>query len=570
MANFKDILWFKTQFADKVKLASQGMPFDVDMLTAIACQETGELWGAMRHDANLTVDQIVALCCGDTLDSDKGRSAFPKTKADLLAVPNGQVMFDIARKALLDMAGHIPAYKFAFTNQRKFCHGYGIFQYDLQFFLRNPDYFLQRRYEVFENTLARALGELKNGLQKRGLQNRTSITDAEFCEVAICYNTGGFNPAKGLRQGHADNGKFYGEFIRDYLAMARTVAVAGSAAVIAAPAAGTTIIPPGPVAAATGPSFRVETTTSNLRLRSAAKKSTPETANVMAEMPDGQIVRSVTGEVVNGFIEVEVTLGGRLFRGFASAQFLVKLAEAEAVVAVAAAAPAPTATALPEARLTPAPGVLTKRTALANAHSLNEPDMPRRLVSDPMGLRAELGQIIAYLATDNASHKRYRPRDGLTFCNIYAHDYCALAGVYLPRVWWTQPALLKIAAGQMVQAKIGGTVDEVRANDIFRWLRDFGPVFGWSRAASVTELQDHANMGGVSLIVARRKADGRSGHIVPVVPETVEETAKRDQSGSVTLPLQSQAGTVNFRYGRGSPNWWKDTRFAESAFWMHG
>ena len=422
MANSNDILWFKTQFASRINTSVQGTPFDIDMLTAIACQETGELWGAMRHDADLTADQIVALCCGDTLDADKGRGAFPRTKADLLAVPNGQMMFDIARKALLDMAGHIPAYRFAFTNQRKFCHGYGVFQYDLQFFLKNPDYFLQRRYEVFENTLVRALVELKNGLKTRGLQNRAAITDAEFCEVAICYNTGVFNPARGLRQGHEDNGKFYGEFVRDYLAMARTVAAAGIAAVITPPAAGTTIVPPGPVATARGPSFQVDTTTTNLRLRSAPKKSTPETANVVAEMPDGQIVRSVSGDVVNGFIEVETTLGGRMFRGFASAQFLVKLAEPDAVAAVAAAAPVPAAATLTEVHLTPVPGVLTKRTALATALSLNEPDMPRRVASDPMGLRAELGQIIDYLATDNPSHKRYQPRDGLTFCNIYAHD----------------------------------------------------------------------------------------------------------------------------------------------------
>ena len=34
-------------------------------------------------------------------------------------------------------------------------------------------------------------------------------------------------------------------------------------------------------------------------------------------------------------------------------------------------------------------------------------------------------------------------------------------------------------------------------------------------------------------------------------------------------PLQSQAGASNFRYGTGSPNWWKGEQFAESAFWLH-
>lgn len=574
MASLKDILWFKTQFSGKIAPALAGTPFDVDMLTALACQETGELWGQMRHDPALSVDQIVALCCGDMLDDTAGRTAFPRNKEDLLAAPHGQEMFDIARKALVDMAGHVAGYGYALTHPRKFSHGFGVFQYDLQFFLVNPDYFLEKRYEVFENTLNHALGELKTGLKKRGLQGKPSITDAQFCEVAICYNTGGYNPSKGLKQGHSDNGKFYGEFIRDYLAMARqVVAVAGVAVAepVVAPDPGTALLPPDALAVAQGEWFEVDTATTPLRLRSAPKISTPPTANVMAEMPDGHLVRSVTGIPEKDFVEVETTLGGRLFRGFAATRYLIPAAApaiGSAVVggAVAAVAASP---AVPEAHLTPAPGSITKRTAEATAHSLNEAAMPQRTASDPVGLRDELATIIDYLATDTPAHKRYQPRDGLTFCNIYAHDYCALAKVYLPRVWWSQKALMNIAAGKAVVAKIGGTVDEVRANDLFRWLRDFGPGFGWVRATSVDQLQDHANMGGVCLIVARRKEDGKSGHIVAVVPETADEVARRDAAGHVTMPLQSQAGSVNFRYGLSTLNWWNDARFAESAFWMH-
>ena len=569
MASSADILWFKTHFAAAIDQAVRGSVFDVDMLTAIACQETGELWGTMRHNPGLTPTQIAALCCGDTLDADKGRSAFPRNKADLLAVPKGPQMFAIARQALLNMAQHVPAYAFANNNARKFAHGYGVFQYDLQFFLTNPNYFLNRDYEDFGKSLARALDELRRGLRTLGLQNRTSITDMEFCKVAICYNTGGFVASRGLKQGHSDNGKFYGEFIRDFLALSRTVQTPG-APPANAPQPGSAPLPPSPATAATGPSFEVDTRTSPLRLRSAPRISTPANANVIAELPDGMVVRSITGTAVNGFIEVEGMLGGSLFRGFASAQFLNRLSGAQANTAAAALAPPAAAAAIPEAHLAPAPGVVTKRTAIAGARSLSEPNMPRRTATDPAGLRSELADIIAYLATDKIAHKRYQPRDGLTFCNIYTHDYCMLGGTYLPRTWWTQPALLKIAAGQTVVAKIGNTVDEVRANDLFRWLRDFGQNFGWRRANSPTELQDHANMGGIALIVARRTQDGRSGHIVAVVPETATETAKRDAAGRVTMPLQSQAGSVNFQYGRGVLEWWKDARFAESAFWIHG
>jgi hypothetical protein len=88
-------------------------------------------------------------------------------------------------------------------------------------------------------------------------------------------------------------------------------------------------------------------------------------------------------------------------------------------------------------------------------------------------------------------------------------------------------------------------------------------------AVGIAKLQQAVNQGAVGLIAARRKEDGLSGHILAVVPETASERARRDASGEVTAPLQSQAGVSNFRYGAGKANWWKGAEFAESAFWLH-
>ncbi len=120
-----------------------------------------------------------------------------------------------------------------------------------------------------------------------------------------------------------------------------------------------------------------------------------------------------------------------------------------------------------------------------------------------------------------------------------------------------------------MQPLIGKTIDEQRANDLFRWLRDFGPRFGWRQTGTLTKLQQHANQGGIGIIVARRKEDGRSGHIVAVVPETDDHRAKRNSAGEVIQPLQSQAGVRNFRYGGLASEWWRSAQFAESAFWLH-
>ena len=125
------------------------------------------------------------------------------------------------------------------------------------------------------------------------------------------------------------------------------------------------------------------------------------------------------------------------------------------------------------------------------------------------------------------------------------------------------------AAGRKVEPLIGDTIREMRANDLFRWLDDFGAGFGWRRTGTTTKLQEAVNQGAVGMIVARRKEDGRSGHIVIVVPETANASARRNAAGEVTAPLQSQAGEKNFRRDTGRANWWNGEEFAESAFWIH-
>jgi hypothetical protein len=515
MPNAADILWFKQKFQADIERGIAGTAFDVDFMVAIACQETGDVWPILRKKP-LSVQEIVALCVGDTLDSDKGRRAFPKTKADLLNKPNGATMFGIARKALEDIAKQVSGFGGAVANPNKFCHGFGVFQYDLQFFLTDPDYFLQKKYEQFSETLGKALEELHTAAQHIHL-NKPALSDMEMCAVAIAYNTGGFDPAKGLKQGHFDGTRFYGEQISDFLRLSRTVAVSGAPPLAPAPAGHAIVANPTSVAA-TGPFFKVNTQISTLRVRSKPRVSKPANANVVGQLPDGHLVRATTGEPAKNFREIETSLNGANIRGFAATKFLAPAPQATAVPVVQPSSTPPTA-GIVAVYMPRAEGTVTKRTQPADAHSLNEPNMPDRKGTTPTELCAELAAIIDYLSVDKPSFKRYQPHDGLTFCNIYAHDYCFLAGVYLPRVWWTPGAIERLAQGQTVQPLIDQTIDEQRANDLFRWLRDFGPRFGWRQTGTLTKLQQESNQGAIGIIVPRRKEDGRSGHIVAVVPE---------------------------------------------------
>ncbi|MBM4288183.1 MAG: hypothetical protein FJ135_08555 [Deltaproteobacteria bacterium] len=568
MPTREGITWFKGQFYPKLNKAVADTPFSVDLLVAIACQETGYIWQVLRQK-NLKLDRILELCVGDTLDADKGRRAFPQTKADLMSWPRGPEMFDIARQALVDMAKYISGYQGAASNPNKFCHGFGIFQYDLQHFKTDPDFFLQKRYADFDASLAKCLEELHSA-KKRAKITEADLTDYQMAGVAIAYNAGRFVPSRGLQQGHFDGQKYYGEHIMDFLRLSKTVpAPDGSPVEIEASKPGEAAIKPPTDIPAEGTFYEVDVQFSPLNLRSGPfiDENNPN-ANVIAKLPDGHIVRAVADEIIDGFREVETSLWGAYHRGFAHTDYLIP-AEAGATAKPIKPDPTPPATGIVAVFMPRKPGTVTRRINPANAHSLNEPDQPVRQGASPDELRTDLVAIVDFLAVDNPQHVRYQPSSGLTFCNIYAHDYCHLAGVYLPRVWWSQGAIVKLTRGEEVKPLYGNTIYEMRANDLFRWLRDFGPDFGWRQTGTLDKLQLEVNEGAIGLIVARRTNDGKSGHIVAVVPETHPHKARRNGAGQVIAPLQSQAGANNFRYGTGPSNWWLGSQFAESAFWLH-
>lgn len=314
--------------------------------------------------------------------------------------------------------------------------------------------------------------------------------------------------------------------------------------------------------------YRVDTRVATLRLRSEPALSEPASANVLAELPDGQLVRALSLAKTHGFLEVETRLDGAVLRGFASAAYLVEVAPVPVVAQIAEVdqPPRPRIIAVELPRVA---GSITRRKGLADAHSLNEPGQPARIGTTAEARSGDLLAIIRWLGVDKPAHKRYQPRSGATFCNIYCHDFCHLAGVYLPRTWWSATAIAQLGAGRDVSPLIENTVYEMRANGLFHWLREFGPDFGWRRMGDLDSLQSGANQGGVALIVARRKENGKPGHIVAVVPEDNAHRARRKNDGDVSSPLQSQAGSRNFQFGTGKTGWWKRGQFADFAFWLH-
>jgi hypothetical protein len=217
----EDIRWFKSQFKTQIEAAIPGTPFSLDLLTAIAVQETRYIWSRLYKV--MPVSQVLTLCVGDTIDAP-GRSAFPKTRAELLSVAKGAEMFAIAHEALVAMAEYVPGYKSVAKKPDKFCHGFGIFQYDLQFFIDNPNFFLEKRWYSFDQCLKALMGELKIALKDTYGSGKNTLTDVEMVYVAIAYNKGSVNFARKFKQGYRDDsGKYYGEYLWEYLQLAKTI-----------------------------------------------------------------------------------------------------------------------------------------------------------------------------------------------------------------------------------------------------------------------------------------------------------------------------------------------------------
>jgi hypothetical protein len=209
--------WFRQTFGAEIEAKLIGTPFNLDLLTAIAYQETGYIWQNLYQ--GFSRDDVLKLCVGDTIGEPR-RKAFPKTKGELLAKPNGDKMFAIARTSLEEMAKHVPGYKKSVQDPNKFCHGFGIFQLDIQFFKDDPTYFLTKGWEDFGNCINRAINELKSKLVRVYGPDKKTLTPTEMVYVAIAYNKGSADTKKDFKQGHFDGTTFYGEYIWKYLNLA--------------------------------------------------------------------------------------------------------------------------------------------------------------------------------------------------------------------------------------------------------------------------------------------------------------------------------------------------------------
>lgn len=209
---------------------------------------------------------------------------------------------------------------------------------------------------------------------------------------------------------------------------------------------------------------------------------------------------------------------------------------------------------------------ITRNRDGGRAYPIGEVGRPNRNGHSINQRVSQIGEIIDWLEVDR--NKRYLRKGATTYCNIYAYDFCYLAGVFIPRVWWKESALLVLAQGKTVEVSYGATVRELNANALHDWFEDFGADFGWKPCLNISQCQQEANEGKIVIACAKRVSTNRPGHICPIVPETSNNQAKRRANGDISRPLQSQAGHSNYKY-KAANKWWTADKFQSFGLWVH-
>jgi predicted chitinase len=308
------------------------------------------------------------------------------------------------------------------------------------------------------------------------------------------------------------------------------------------------------------PTHRVAAASLNLRSRPRVHPSTRVTS-----LPQDTPVERLGEAGVEGWVMVRVMLNDVLREGFVAAKHLRPLPQGAAAFALES--HPLDSIALPPAGMSAGKREITRADTGGRLYPLGETGHPKVSGTTPETRARQLLGIIGWLDCENPDHRRYQASGAATYANTYVCDYCQLAGVYLPRVWWTADALVRIAQEERVDVAFGRTVRELSTNALYDWLDDHGPAFGWRREIEPIDLQAAANAGEVCLVIAKSRDLNRPGHVVAVVPEHEGCQAKRDKAGDVQRPTESQCGARNVRCATASSAWWLSDKYQGYGLW---
>lgn len=150
--------WLFRNFGPLIEQAVQGTPVDANLVAAIACKETANVW--LSWIDRLGPAEVLARCVFDGSGDVPGtsRSAFPRNAAEFRAAVG-----DALTDALIEEANETRKLR-GYGPQRWLYKGYGLFQYDLQHFKTDPDFFRNRQWGDFAACVDRFMREMRSKL----------------------------------------------------------------------------------------------------------------------------------------------------------------------------------------------------------------------------------------------------------------------------------------------------------------------------------------------------------------------------------------------------------------------
>ena len=152
--------WLIENFGKSIDEAVHKTPFSVNLICAIACQETAYKWLLWidKYKPGIVLGRCVLDASGDFPNTT--RNAFPKNATAFQNVYGQSFLNELINEANLQRAmpqsdslnGYKPA-KYLYK-------GYGIFQYDLQAVKNDVDFFKLKKWYNIEDCLKKLLLEL--------------------------------------------------------------------------------------------------------------------------------------------------------------------------------------------------------------------------------------------------------------------------------------------------------------------------------------------------------------------------------------------------------------------------
>jgi hypothetical protein len=145
-------------FGDRLRQAADHKKYSVSNLCGIVCQETAYKWVKWLNSQD--VQAIVARSVFDASGDYPGttRTAFPVNTAAFRA------RYGDALTAMLIEEANITRRMQGWGDEQWVYKGYGLFQYDLQKIVDDPDFFTKKRWYDFDACLEKCCDELDEKL----------------------------------------------------------------------------------------------------------------------------------------------------------------------------------------------------------------------------------------------------------------------------------------------------------------------------------------------------------------------------------------------------------------------